>query len=331
MFVEAIEAILADECTPQIVRAIEAGASPAPLWSALADAGFLELLAPEAMGGAELGLDALYAVIESLGRYAVPVPVAQSVVARALLVPHDIEVPQGMITFGGALRVDADGAMRSVLTPYGLVADVVLVEHDGDLLVLPCGNAKREPCGVHGSMTATLQWAAQRSPRICIEGAGEVLHACAAIVHAALLAGAMNRVLALSLQYANDRAQFGKPIGKFQAIQQQLAVMAEQVAAASIAAERGYHARGALPDAVLAAIAKARTSEAVTPVAAIAHALHGAMGVTEEYDLQLYTRRMHEWRIAHGAEYYWNARVGEALLASGRPVADFVRARTQAA
>jgi acyl-CoA dehydrogenase len=151
------------------------------------------------------------------------------------------------------------------------------------------------------------------------------LRACAAIVNAARLAGAMNRVLDMSLQYANDRSQFGKPIGKFQAIQQQLAVMAEHVAAANMAAELGFRAYSGLPEPLRAAIAKARTSEAVTPVAATAHALHGAMGVTEEYDLQLFTRRMHEWRMAHGAEHEWNRLVGEALLASGQTIGDFVR------
>lgn len=331
MFVEAIEAILADACTPRVIREIESGASPAPLWEALAGAGFLELLAPEERGGAGLALDELFPVIECLGRHAVPVPIAQSLFARALLTPYDVAVPDGVITFASAYRTDTEGAAQSALTPYGLVADVVLAEHEGDLLVLPCGNAVRHACGVHGSLAATLQWSAQRSPRVRIAGAGRALHACAAVAHSALLAGAMSRVLELSLQYANDRAQFGKPIGKFQAIQQQLAVMAEQVAAASLAAHRGFSTQGAMPDPVLAAIAKARASEAVTPVAAIAHALHGAMGVTEEYDLQLYTRRMHEWRMAHGAEHYWNARVGEALLASGLDVGDFIREASLAA
>lgn len=135
----------------------------------------------------------------------------------------------------------------------------------------------------------------------------------------------MNRVFAMTLQYANDRSQFGKPIGKFQAIQQQLAVMAEQVAAATVAAELGFDAAGTVPDSLRAAMAKARTSEAVTSIAATAHAVHGAIGVTQEYDLQLFTRRMHEWRIAHGSEQYWNRAIGETLLASGSSVSDFAR------
>jgi alkylation response protein AidB-like acyl-CoA dehydrogenase len=72
-------------------------------------------------------------------------------------------------------------------------------------------------------------------------------------------------------------------------------------------------------------MAKSRTSEAAVLVASIAHALHGAIGITEEYDLQLLTRRLHEWRIAHGSEAHWNAWIGHSVLASNRSIADFVR------
>ncbi len=73
-------------------------------------------------------------------------------------------------------------------------------------------------------------------------------------------------------------------------------------------------------------MAKARASEAAPLVADTAHALHGAIGITEEYDLQLYTRRLHEWRMAHGAESHWHRVVGEQVLASAGTLAEFVRA-----
>ncbi|WP_250504176.1 acyl-CoA dehydrogenase family protein [Caballeronia sp. AZ7_KS35] len=323
MFVEAIESILMDRCTTKAIREIEGGATPAPLWSAFAQSGFLELLTPERLGGAGIALEALFPIIECFGRYAVPLPLAQSIVARALLVLYDVPVPDGMFTLAAAH--EGAGQNESVFAQYGAIADVVLIEQDGDLLMRQCAHATRTATGVHGSLSATLRWERGSRADCHVAGAGHVLRAYAASIHAALLAGAMNRVLAMSLQYANDRSQFGKPIGKFQAIQQQLAVMAEQVAAANIAAELGFKGENGSPDPMLAVIAKARTSEAVTAVVATAHALHGAIGVTEEYDLQLFTRRMHEWRMAHGSEHYWNTMVGEALLSSGRLVADFVR------
>ena len=64
-------------------------------------------------------------------------------------------------------------------------------------------------------------------------------------------------------------------------------------------------------------------------MASIAHAVHGAIGITTEYDLQLYTRRLHEWRMAHGSEAYWNLVLGKSLIDSDAPlVTDFIRGVT---
>jgi alkylation response protein AidB-like acyl-CoA dehydrogenase len=136
----------------------------------------------------------------------------------------------------------------------------------------------------------------------------------------------MTRVFEMTLQYCNDRVQFGKTLGKFQAVQHQLSVMAEHVAAASMAAEAAFRTDAAAPSLLAAAMAKSRTSEAAVLVASIAHALHGAIGVAEEYDLQLLTRRLHEWRMAHGSEAHWNVLIGQRVLAADSSIADFVRA-----
>jgi acyl-CoA dehydrogenase len=324
VFVEAIEEILRDQCTPAVVRSIEAGQSPAGLWSAVADAGFLELLAPEEDGGAGLSLAALFPILTTLGRHAMPLPLAQSIVSRALL-GKQAEIPHGMLTIAPALRRSDDGRLACQLVPFGVVADYVLAQDAGQLLVLPAASALRTPTGVHGSLAATLAWEpgveCRRLP--LADGA---LAAFGAALHAALLAGAMQRVFDMTLQYANERSQFGKSIGKFQAIQHQISVMAEHVAAASIAAEAAFQGEAMLPAPLVSAIAKARTSEAAVLVASIAHAVHGAIGVTEEYELQLHTRRLHEWRMAHGSEAHWNPVIGRAVLASGLPcLTDFIR------
>jgi acyl-CoA dehydrogenase len=323
MFVEAIEEILRDQCTPAVVRAIEAAQSPAALWSAVADAGFLELLTPEADGGAGLSLAELFPILTTLGRHAMPVPLAQSIVSRAMLVGK-AEIPGGMLTLAPALRRMDDGRIVCPLVPFGMLADYVLAEEGDSLLILSCAAAVRTSTGVHGSQIASMTWAAgarcERLPQ-----AGGTLAAFGASVHAALLAGAMQRVFDMTLQYANDRSQFGKSIGKFQAIQHQISVMAEHVAAASIAAEAAFQSDTGLPAALAAAIAKSRASEAVQLVASTAHAVHGAIGVTEEYDLQLFTRRLHDWRMAHGSEMHWDLIIGRAVLGSEAPtVTDFV-------
>lgn len=129
----------------------------------------------------------------------------------------------------------------------------------------------------------------------------------------------------MSVNYANERVQFGKPIGRQQAIQQQLAVMAEQVLLVRFAAASGCR-DGLAPSPLAAASAKQVASAAVPLIASIAHAVHGAIGITAEYDLQLHTRRLHEWRLADGSDGYWARRLGEARLGSAAATSiDFVR------
>jgi acyl-CoA dehydrogenase len=150
-----------------------------------------------------------------------------------------------------------------------------------------------------------------------------------AALYAAQLAGALMAVFSRTLQYANDRQQFGKPIGKFQAIQHQLSLMSEHAFAARMAAQLGLYAEGPVPDRLRVAMAKARTSEAALEVAGLSHSIHGAIGFTREFDLQLYTRRLHAWRQAAGSESYWHDVMGQALLDSPEPLSlDLMRTLT---
>jgi len=329
MFTEAFEDILRGHCTSANVRAIEAGGPHAPLWHIIAKSGFLELMASEDAGGAGLDLAGVHPLLSALGYHAVPLPVGQAIALRTLL-PADMTVPDGLPTFAPALVRETDGALCAPRVPFGTLADHVLGELDGALWLLDARAARRQPCGVHRDPTADLHWPAAdvRKAARPLPGAAPAgsLAAWGAALHAALLAGALTRAFELALQHGNDRTQFGKSIGKFQAIQHQLAVMAEHVAAARMAAAGAFAASRTLPAALPAAIAKARASEAAAVVAGIAHAVHGAIGVTEEYDLQLFTRRLHAWRAAHGSETHWHRVIGRTLLAApGARTADFVR------
>lgn len=325
MFTEAIEAILRDRATPEAIRAIENGGTPASIWNAVEEAGFLELLTPESAGGAGLSLPAIAPVFTAFGRYAIPVPLAQSIAARALLRDAGVAAPAGMTTLAGACRRRENGALEAPQVPFGMTCDHVLANVDGDLLLLDAARAERKPCGVHGSFSGTLGWGLDAVPAP-LGVNGEEVQRFSAAIHAAAIAGAMDRVFAMTLQYCNDRSQFGKSIGKFQAVQHQLSVMAEHVASAGMAAELAFAGSGAVPERLATAFAKARTSMAVPLVASTAHALHGAIGVTAEYDLQLYTRRLHEWRMADGSEAFWNHVVGNAVLAQEHgTIADFAR------
>lgn len=322
-FAAPFERLLADACPPAVVRQIECGGPPAQPWSRIQASGFLDALVPEAAGGAGLPLAEAFALFVAEGRYALPLPVAHTMLVRAALAQQGLVPPDGMIAIAPRTLLSAGGTLSCPGTPCGLIADWVLASTADGAWLLPAAAARRASTGVHGSLRADLQWAATPADAPWLPAAA--WQEAGAALAAAQIAGALQRVLEMALQFANDRVQFGRSIGKFQAIQHQLAVMAEHVAAARMAAEIGCTGRGPLPGGLRAAMAKARASEAAALIAPLAHAVHGAIGVTAEFDLQLYTRRLHEWRADFGSEQHWNRAVGRALLAGG-PALDFMRA-----
>jgi acyl-CoA dehydrogenase len=136
------------------------------------------------------------------------------------------------------------------------------------------------------------------------------------------MAGGLEKVLDQSVQYSLERSQFGRPIGKFQAVQHSLAQLAGETAAAGAAADAAAEAlakSGGLGDSARAevAAAKSRVGEAATTGAAIAHQTHGAMGFTYEHTLHHATRRLWSWRDEFGNESYWAIQLGRMVAARG--------------
>lgn len=308
-FLEPFERMLEALSPPVIVRAIEAGESADALWNGIAESGFLDALVLEDRGGADLPLTEICALWQALGRHAVPLPLGETMIARALLA----DAPEGPIALA------AGSAGDEIVVPFGRVAEHVLLEADGQLYLVA---AEGETMDVFGSTALRLAPVTGDAVAPAPEGG---LRAIAAILRAALIAGAADRLTMMTAAYANERIQFGKPIGKQQALQQQMAVMAEDMVACRIASQLGC-AGGLPPSLVAAATAKSVTSTAAARLAATAHAIHGAIGISEEYDLQLYTRRLHEWRLADGSEGYWNRLLGAERLADDRGSVDYVRA-----
>jgi acyl-CoA dehydrogenase len=318
LYSTAIDDLLAQECKPDLVRRIEQGADWRPLWECLEESGFADSLVPEREGGAGLPLRDMFVVFERCGAHALPLPFGETLLARALLSAAGMPVdarPSGPVTFAPGWR-DGSG-LRCDVVPGARTAAHVLVQAEDGWRLLDVASASAGGAGF--ALDLALAWprdAVGRAVALTLAEpwsglAARTLQAC---IHAALLAGAASRVFEATLTHANQRTQFGRVIGKFQAVQHHLAVMAEQVAAARVAAEIGCLSDRWAPEALHAALAKARTSEAALDVARLAHQVHGAIGFTEELDLQLYTRRLHAWRRAGGSESGWHDRIGRALV-----------------
>jgi acyl-CoA dehydrogenase len=135
-------------------------------------------------------------------------------------------------------------------------------------------------------------------------------------------AGALETILSLSVAYANDRVAFERPISKFQAVQQNLARLAGEVAAALAVSGSAADALARIntfDDAVFleAASAKIRCAEAASEGTGIAHQVFGAIGFTNEHILHRFTLRLLAWRDDFGNESYWAAELGRHVARKG--------------
>ena len=193
----------------------------------------------------------------------------------------------------------ADGSVVPSLVwgPYALnaqVADVFLVPREDGLYAVPPSEVDVTP---HEAMDPT-----RRLATVSVTGSGELLGvpdlawvrdvACVAL--AAESAGAAARCLELTVAYAKQRTQFGRPIGSFQALKHRMAdmhVLVETAESASLAAANAV-VTGVDPTAT-AATASVWCAEAFASVAGEMIQLHGGIAITWEHDAHLYFKRAH--------------------------------------
>lgn len=140
------------------------------------------------------------------------------------------------------------------------------------------------------------------------------------------ITGAMEAALDLSVQYVQDRKQFGQPLAKFQAIQHSLAIAAEEIAACTTITDLALAcaARESIAGARMTALLDAAAvvaDRAVDVVYDVCHQVHGAIGFTREYALHRHSLDLLRWRDAlvllRGGELRAAERLGDAALDAG--------------
>jgi acyl-CoA dehydrogenase len=322
--------LFAREITAAVRQQAEAGDWPVRAWAAVEDAGLPRAAVVEAAGGAGVPLADALGLLRVAGAQAVPLPLAETMLAAWLLAAAGLDIPDGPLTLAPVVAGEplelhrrAAGwhlAGRASRVPWArhATAAAVLAEHAGAMHValLPAAGWRASPgANLAGEPrdTLTIEAPVQAAPVGLPAGA---LAALGAVARAQQIAGALGELVAMTTRYAQERSQFGRPIGKFQAVQQNLAVLAAQAAAAAAAADLGAEAAEALRLAPIAA-AKARAGEAAGIGAAIAHQVHGAIGFTREHHLHELTRRLWSWRDEFGAEATWQLLLGAEMLAAG--------------
>ena len=249
-------------------------------------------------------------------------------------VNHSEAWPAGPLSLGGVnpddeLRLQRFGADWRLSgsahrVPWGRIAGSVVLaveQPDATLIVrAPCDGCAVEPgSNVAGEFRDTLRFDDHPvEAGSWLAGAvGNPVMMIGAMMRSGQMAGALTDILDRTVTYANDRQQFGRPIGKLQIIQQNLAVLAAEAAAVDVTAEAAFIAADERSPDLLVAAAKVRAGIAVAPAVGIAHQVHGAIGFTLEHPLHRSTRRLMSWRTEFGSDRHWAVVLGRRILDLG--------------
>ena len=341
MLLESMTRLFEDKATKQIIDRAETGVFADDLWQAVAETGVPLAALPESAGGADAEWSDLFAVLRVAGRFSVPLPLAETMLAGWVASSAGLSLSDGPMTVGPVragdslqLVRDGNGWRLSGVAgrlPYGAhVARTVLIADgpDGEMAVTLEGTGGAELAAGKNIANEARDTLTFDNVRLSADAVGAVgagvsrnaLYRRGALARATMMSGALEKAMDLAVGYAQQRVQFGRPISKFQAVQQNLAVLAGQTAAAVAAANVGIEALGktnADRETFLIAVAKTRVGEAATLACEIAHQVHGAIGFTKEYALQLSTRRLWSWREEFGSDPEWAVCVGNAACANG--------------
>ncbi|WP_419879182.1 acyl-CoA dehydrogenase family protein [Brevibacillus centrosporus] len=325
--------IMKDVCTKELVNEAENGHWAAELWGILAESGMTTVAVPESLDGTGGSFTDAYHILRLAGKYAAPIPLAETYMSNWLLADLEMPVSTDPLTIlcnevepiqfirtqdGWQITGKAVNVPWARYTKQMLVigeensrSSLAIVSSD-DALIINGQNMAGE-----ARDTVILNHAAVAESRVFSIEAKQVkewLLYTGALCRSVMMAGALERILELTAAYTSERSQFGQPLHRFQAIQQHLAAMAGEVTAADIAAQSAIAANEHTPASKAIAMAKIRINEAAGTVAPIAHQVHGAIGFTHEHILHQSTRRVLSWREEWGNETLWAEKLAEQLM-----------------
>lgn len=327
LIIETLSRLLTDLCTPEVVDRSESGTFAENLWQVLTETGLTAAGIGVEAGGSGGDLEDSLLVIREAARFAAPVPLAEHFIAGLLLSEQGQSIESGPVTIASGKFIISDGLSLS-----GTADDVAFARWCTQVVLVAQGTDGLKLCRVPASDFDMVQKnsvageprdAISVNTKVAAESAFSVdsqlperIKLMGAALRALMMSGALESVLEMTVQYSTERMQFGRPISKFQAIQQQLAILAGEVAACQMASHSVVDSFSTLGELDIA-IGKARIGEAVSICTDIAHQVHGAMGYTLEHSLNHRTRRLWSWREEYGNEREWQKLVGRHFAAQG--------------
>ncbi|GAA0962852.1 acyl-CoA dehydrogenase family protein [Actinocorallia libanotica] len=301
------------------------------LWEELRELGWSGAGLPEELGGGGGALQDLLTLLEAVGEHGAAVPLLETSLACWLLVRAGRPLPARMTATvalpGAGLRTGEtlDGTIERV--PWAAAAELVIVPLDGELVLLDAAvpGWRVEPGhNLAGEPRDTIHLDGCRIPpghRIACDLTRETVLERTALLQGAQIVGALRTALRLAADHARTREQFGRPLAAFQAVSLTLAEAAARVEGAETALARAAEAGAGAPVAAL----RLWLAEAAGEVAAAAHQVHGAMGITREHPLHHTTRRLWAWRDEGADARHW---AGTLVRAVGQGPGDDALWRT---
>jgi acyl-CoA dehydrogenase len=312
------------------------------LWEGIQKTGLNVAALPEHLGGAGIGLHNSLGILRVAGGMALAAPLAETVLAGWMLGAAGLEMPTGKVAFGPAsfsdeVTLDADSRVSGRIArlpfarecahaallakgPKGL--SVALIALD-EASIEPHINLAYDPVD-QVTLVQTRAIASAPAPKSFTSDTVLLMGAAARSMQ---IAGALEKILALTTDYVAQRRAFERMISKFQAVQHSIAQLAGEVSVSLSAAASAAEALEGLldegrdfndPELRLEVIsAKIRAASAAQKGAAIAHQLHGAIGVTQEHVLHRLTLRALAWRDEYGNESQWGDRLGQLICERG--------------
>jgi acyl-CoA dehydrogenase len=328
LVLDSVDRLLGDVCDFSVIEQAELDGWCAPVWDPLAQGGFCTISLPEDAGGSGGTLSDAVAVLRACGRHAAPVPIAETAVLGGwLLTQAGLELPSGAITVvpdPDALRARGGRLEGQAVVAWARRAHAIVTlfhADDGwrvarfapdDVRVVPGVNLAGEP---RDTIEVNLPLDDLLSATAPVDPDALILRG--ALSRVALMAGAAEALLALTVEYTHQREQFGQLIARFQAVQHHLVTVAQASVRLSMAADVAARAACDREADFEIAAAKVIADEATSDATRSAHQAHGAMGMTREYGLHHFSRRLWAWRHEYGRAPDWRRRVGAAVASAG--------------
>lgn len=303
----------------------------ATLWNRVDELGLPLVLVPEEQGGVGGDWEDVLAVLHPVGYYGIPLPIGEAMLAARIASDAGLELPAGVATiaadvegrlsrsgerwqFSGVLKGlpwGRDAQSVIAVIDFDGAAQVVLLSRASAVSLRAARNLASEPRDDLRFDAADVQVAAATS-----DDALHFYQRCA-LLRVAQITGALEAALHRSIEYAQERKQFGRAIGQFQAVQQQLALFGSDAAAVACAARAACQAAVRGDAGFQIAAAKLRANQAIGLATGTAHQVHAAIGFTHEYALRHATQRLWSWRSEFGNDRYWADRIGAQVAARG--------------